>query len=410
MSNIKIYHQCGFRYNWNIDMYREKCIGTGFILSPINMEKCNLSNMEDEEIEKSFFDSQFYALGITKQQYLSYGFLDYIDNLTDFTEDREYIAKRNIDFQNSINFEYLTIPTIDFSLLSNDNIFESVYTNLFGTSIDESGNNSLNLLRELIIRPFTDYIKTIETTKKVLLTVVFDEEIAKNNDRFNELITIITSYDIIDGIYLISKCARSYKRITNIQFLLKIMELINTLKRSGMEVIVGNSDIESLLYVVAGADAVSIGIYENLRYYDGNRFVESDEIRRGPTPRMFSYKLLQWVDWTYLYPIGEYYEMKDIFDNNEYFDMTQINAYKWHFMRPEPYKHYMISFCNMINEMPEADNERIEYLNQIFKIAQEMNTDFENNGIILDDNSGGGHLSHWRTVLLQYKNRVLGSD
>ena len=410
MGNLKVYHQCGFRYNWNIDMYREKNIGTGFILSPINMEKCNLSNMGDEEIEKSFFDSQFYALGITKQQYLSYGFLDYIDNLIDFAQDREYIAKRNVDFQNSINFEYLTIPTIDFSLLSNDNVFESVYTNLFGTSIDERSNNSLNLLRELIIRPFTDYIKTIGTRKKILLTVVFDEEIAKNNDRFNELITMITSYDIIDGIYLISKCTRSYKRITNIQFLIKIMELINTLKKVGMEVIVGNSDIESLLYIVAGADAVSIGIYENLRYYDGNRFVETDEVRRGPTPRMFSYKLLQWIDWTYLYPISEYYKMNQVFDDNEYFDITQIEDYKWHFMKPEPYKHYMISFCKMINEIPEEENEKIEYVNQILKDAQKMNTDFQNNGIILDENSGGGHLSHWRTVLLQYKNKVLGSD
>ncbi len=381
MNKLKIYHQCGFRYNWNIDIHREKKIGTGFILSPINIEKCNLSSFEDEEIEKSFFDSQFYALGITKQQYLSYGFLDYIDNLMDFAQDREYIAKRNIDFQNSISFEYLSIPTIDFSLLGTSDVFENVYVNLFGDGIEEKDNNNLSLLRELIIRPFIDYIKTIETNKKVLLTIIFDEDIAKNNDRFSELITMITSYDLIDGIYLIPKFARSYKRITNIQFLIKIMEFIHTLKNVGMEVIVGNSDIESLLYVVAGANAISIGIYENLRYYDGNRFIESDEVKRSPTPRMFSYKLLQWIDWTYLYPISEYYEMKEIFDDNEYFDMTQIQDYEWHFMKSEPYKHYMISFSKILEEIPEEEKERVEYVNNILQNAQNMNTDFVKNGI-----------------------------
>lgn len=408
MNKIKVYHQCGFRYNWNIDIYREKNIGSGFVLSPINMDKSFLSRMDDSELESSFFDSQFYTLGITKEAYLSYGFLDYIDNLLDFAKDREYIAKRNIDFQNSINLKYLTIPTIDFDLISSDNIYENVYSNLFGNEYDGSTNNNLSIMNEMIIKPFTNYIKTIKTDKKVLLTVIFDENIAKNKDRFDELITIITSYDIIDGIYLIPKCSRSYKRIVNIQFLLKTMELIKILKNVGMSVIVGNCDIESILYAVAGADSVTMGIYENLRYYDGNRFIENDDIKRSPVPRMFSYKLLQWIDWTYLYPISEHYKMNKIFDDNEYYNMTQIDEYKWHFMKPEPYKHYMVSFSKILDEMPNNERERFEYVNQLLENAKNQYTDFEKSGIILDENSGGSHIAQWKTVLLQYKNKFLG--
>jgi len=410
MSKIEIYHQCGFRYNWNIDIYKEKNIGDGFILSPKDMEKNFLANMEDEDISKSFFDSQFYGLTLMSSQYLSYGFLDYVDNLSDYAEERKTIAKKNIDYQNGIKLKYLTIPTIDFSLLNDDNIFDNLYLKLFGETYDGNESNNLDLLNELVIKPFVEYIGTIDTEKKVLLTVIFDEEIAKNNDRFNNLITLITSYDIIDGIYLIPKCARSYKRISNIQFMIKIMELINLLKHSGMEVIIGNCDIESLLYVVAGADAVSLGIYENLRYYDGHRFLDETGPKKGPNPRMFSYKLLQWIDYTYLFPISEYYDMKDIFDNNEYYELTQIDTYKWHFHKSEPYKHYMISFCKILNDMPEDINERIEYVKQLLKNAQEMNTSFENNGIILDNNSGGAHLPYWMTILLQYKKKILGSD
>lgn len=410
MNKVKIYHQCGFRYNWNIDIYKTKNVGDGFILSPKDMEKNFLASMEDGDISKSFFDSQFYGLGLMSSQYLTYGFLDYVDNLSDYAGERNTIAKKNLDYQNSINLKYLTIPTIDFDLLNDDNIFDNLYLELFGKNYNGCENNNLNLLNELVILPFVEYIKTIDTDKKILLTVIFDEEIAKNNDRFNELITLITSYDAIDGIYLIPKCTRSYKRISNIQFMLKIMELIHLLKQANMEVIVGNCDVESLLYAVAGADSVSMGVYENLRYYDGHRFLDETGPKKGPNPRMFSYKLLQWIDYTYLFPISEYYEMKDIFDDNEYYELTQIDSYKWHFHKSEPYKHYMVSFCKILDAMPNEANERIEYVNQLLKKAQKMNTDFENNGIILDDNSGGSHLSYWMTILFQYKKKILGSD
>ena len=367
-----IYHQCGFRYNWNFEIYKKNNIGDGFILSPKDMEKEFISKMEDEDISKSFFDSQFYGLGLLNTQYLSYGFLDYIDNLSEYAKNRKTIAKKNIDFQNNLNIKYITIPTIDFDLLNDSNDIDNLYIELFGSDYDGTENNNLDLLNKLVIEPFIEYTNSITTTKKVLLTIIFDEEIAKNNDRFNSLITLITSFDIIDGIYLIPKCARSYKRISNIQFMIKIMEFINNLKNANMMVIVGNCDIESLFYIIAGADAISLGIYENLRYYDGKRFVENHSTKKGPNPRMFSYKLLQWIDYNYLYPINEYYDMKDIFDNNEYYELTQIKGYKWHFLKPEPYNHYMISFCKILNSMPEQLEEKIKYVNQLLENAIEM--------------------------------------
>jgi len=407
MKKIKIYHQCGFRYNWNIDIYKEKNIGDGFILSPRDMEKNFLKKMKDEDISKSFFDSQFYALGVMTTQYLSYGFLDNIYDLSDYVKERTAIAKKNIDYQNSINLEYLTIPTIDFSLLSDDNLFESLYKDLFDGIYDGNESNKLDLLNEIIIKPFVEYIKNLNTKKKVLLTVIFDEEISKNNDRFSEFITLITRYDIVDGIYLIPKCKRSYKRISNIQFMIKIMELIKLLKNLNMEVIIGNCDIESLLYIVAGADAVSLGIYENVRYYDGRKFLDETGFKRPPNPRMFSYKLLQWIDYAYLFPISENYDMEEIFDYNEYYELTKIDSYKWNFHRQEPYKHYMISFCKILNNMPEKFDEKFEYVKGLLNEAQAMNKSFVENGIILDDNSGGAHIPYWMTILNQFK-KIMG--
>ena len=70
--------------------------------------------------------------------------------------------------------------------------------------------------------------------------------------------------------------------------------------------------------------------------------------------------------------------MNKIFDDNEYYNMTQIDEYKWHFMKPEPYKHYMVSFSKILDEMPNNERERFEYVNQLLENAthiSEGNTD-----------------------------------
>lgn len=408
-NNLKLYHQCGFRSKWNFEVFQEDNIGDGFILSPYNMKKEELSKIEDEELEKSFFDPQFYALGDYRDSFLSYNFLDCVDTLSDYINDRDFIAQKTVDYQNNLSVEYITIPTIDFDLLNTTDDFEYVYS-LISSNDYEGNDNNLKILNEIIIKPFIKRIKEIETNKKILLTVIFDENTARNNDKFAELLTLITSYDIVDGIYIIPKCSKSYKRVSNIQFLQKMMEFIDILKSINMEVIVGNSDIESLLYIVAGADAVTMGSYENLRHYDGTRFIKNEGTPRSPVPRLFSYKLLQWIDYTYLYPISQNIDMNDLFECNKYYEMTVPEGYKWHFSKSEPYKHYMMSCSNLIKKLPQEQHEKIEYVNQLFEEAKKAGSELLNCGIILDDNSGGAHISQWQTALLQFANKKKKGD
>ena len=105
-NNLKIYHQCGFRSKWNFEVFQEDKIGDGFILSPYNMKKEELSKIEDEELEKSFFDPQFYALGDYRESFLSYNFLDCVDTLSDYINDRDFIAQKTIDI--SIIFQWIS--------------------------------------------------------------------------------------------------------------------------------------------------------------------------------------------------------------------------------------------------------------------------------------------------------------
>ena len=170
MNNIKIYHNCGFRDNWNQDVLLNDKVGYGLILSPKDMNKSHISSLDDSLLKKSFFDSQFYNLGFINTSYLSYNFLDCIDNLSDYAAQKDEIAKKNIDYQNNIAFEYINIPTFDFDLLDND-IYDILYNDAEEDQMNIDSNNKMSLLNDLIIKPFTKYIKQQNIKKKVLVTI-----------------------------------------------------------------------------------------------------------------------------------------------------------------------------------------------------------------------------------------------
>lgn len=409
MSNIRIYHQCGFRYKWNNEVNKIDNIGDGFIISPLDMSMDILKKIDDKELENSFLDPQFYSLNLYKDNYLSYKFLDEIDSIYDYSIQKNDIAKRCVDFQNNISFKYITIPTIDFDLLTIEESYSELYDEIKSESDDSSYFNAnsikTNLLKKLILEPFTNYITESNVTKPILLTIVFNDEMAKNSELFSSMLATITNNEKINGIYLIPQNNRTFKRISDINFLIKIMEFIHILRENDLEVIVGYSDIESLLYTVAGANAVTIGVYENLRKYDGLKFSDTIYKGKGPNPRMFSSKLLQWIEYPYLSVIRDNDKLSEYFDQNTYFEETQELGYNWHFSKPQCYKHYMLSFSNLIKSLPDDLDERYEYVDKLLENANSLFnklSDF----MFFDNNSSGDHINKWRTALKSFYNKI----
>lgn len=411
MSNIRIYHQCGFRYKWNNEVNKIDNIGDGFIISPLDMSMDILKKIDDKELENSFLDPQFYSLNLYKDNYLSYKFLDEIDSIYDYSIQKNDIAKRCVDFQNNISFKYITIPTIDFDLLTIEESYSELYDEIKSESDDSSYFNAnsikTNLLKKLILEPFTNYITESNVTKPILLTIVFNDEMAKNSELFSSMLATITNNEKINGIYLIPQNNRTFKRISDINFLIKIMEFIHILRENDLEVIVGYSDIESLLYTVAGANAVTIGVYENLRKYDGLKFSDTIYKGKGPNPRMFSSKLLQWIEYPYLSVIRDNDKLSEYFDQNTYFEETQELGYNWHFSKPQCYKHYMLSFSNLIKSLPDDLDERYEYVDKLLENANSLFNKLYDY-VFFDDNSSGDHINKWRTALKNYYKKIKG--
>ena len=122
---------------------------------------------------------------------------------------------------------------------------------------------------------------------------------------------------------------------------------------------------------------------------------------------MFSSKLLQWIEYPYLSVIRDNDKLSEYFDQNTYFEETQELGYNWHFSKPQCYKHYMLSFSNLIKSLPDDLDERYEYVDKLLENANSLFNKLSDY-VFFDDNSSGDHINKWRTALKNYYKKIKG--
>ena len=62
---MKVYHQTGFRQNWNIESFQQG-VGDGLIYSPINLDADKLLHLDNSIKQTGFLDPQLYLLNEAK--------------------------------------------------------------------------------------------------------------------------------------------------------------------------------------------------------------------------------------------------------------------------------------------------------------------------------------------------------
>jgi len=389
---MKVYHQTGHNIKWNIDSFNEG-VGDGIIFSPINIDADKLLNKIDSKVKaKSFLDPQLYLLNQAKGSIETYpyfpGNLKSDFSTPDLDNDSVVLAKLCVDYQLENNFNYLIIPT--------------KYN-------EENPTNYLIQCTEYFVLPFCDYIKEIKSNKKVILSVIIKGIMLTDEEKRDEVLNWITGHQNIDGVYLIFENNFTSKQIKDFDYLFNALKLIKILKYNQLEVHLGYGNTEALLYSIAMPDSVSIGSYENLRSFGIRRFQETENgPMRSPNARLYSSKLLQWVDYGYIQ------SMKKLVDNySEYFDESTYNPltnfkpdYNWQFKKTGPYKHYFYVFNNQIKSLPNDQESRIENLKITIKKALSLFKEIENE-VLLDENSDGSHLSTWFNVINAFQKEII---
>ncbi len=388
---MKVYHQTGHNIKWNIDSLNEG-VGDGLIFSPINIDADKLSGLDSNLKQGGFLDPQLYLLNQAKGSIETYPFfpgnLKSDFSTPDLDNDNIVLAKLCIDYQLKNDFKYLVIPT-------KYNV--------------ENPTNYLLQCTDYFVFPFCDYAKEVKNTRKILLSVIVKGIMLTDDEKRNEVLNWITGHQNVDGVYLIFENNFSSKQIKDFDFLFNALRFIKILKDNQMEVHIGYSNTEALLYSIAMPDSITIGSYENLRSFGIRRFQELENSpMRSPNARLYSSKLLQWVDYGYIQPMKTLVEnYSDFFDESVYNPLTNFEPdYNWQFKKTEPYKHYFYVFDKQIKALSENQNDRIDDLKASIKTAKTLFEKIESS-VLLDDNSDGSHLQHWFNVINAFQKELI---
>jgi hypothetical protein len=385
---MKVYHQTGFRLNWNIDSFQQK-VGDGLIFSPINIDADKLIQIDNSLKETSFLDPQLYLLNEAKGTLDTYPYFpgnikpDY--STPDLDNSNQILAQLCIDYQLKNDFEYVVIPT-------------RYYVDNPTTYFLQTG--------DYFVSPFIDYIKAQGIKKKILQSVIVKTIMLTDEEKRNETLNWITGQQI-DGVYLIFEDNATGKQIKDFEFLLNALKFIHTLKMNGIEVHLGYNNTEAVLYSVAMPDSVSIGSYENLRSFGIKCFQDLENgPMRAPRARLYSSLLLQWIDYQYIDAMSKLINnYENYFDDSEYKPLMFKPDYNWQFMKPEPYKHYFYVFSNQIKALPETQLERIESLKVNIRQSMNLFRTIEET-VLLDDDSNGSHLPNWFNVINAFQKEL----
>jgi len=385
---MKVYHQTGFRQNWNIESF-EQGVGDGLIYSPVNLDADKLLLLDSHLKRTGFIDPQLYLLNEAKGTLDTYPYFpgnikpDY--STPDLDNSNILLAQMCVDFQIKNDFEYIIIPTRYYA----DNP-----TTYFAQTSD------------YFVIPFCDYIRASGIRKKILLSVIVKAIMLSDDEKRNEALNWITGQNV-DGVYLIFEDNSATKQIKDFEFLFNALLFIQILKNNGMEVHLGYNNTEALLYSIAMPDSVSMGSFENLRSFGIKRFQDLENgPMRGPRARLYSSQLIQWVDYQY---IGAFKKLitdyENLFDDSEFKPLMFKPEFNWHFLKSEPYKHYFSVFNRQIKSLPGSQTERMENIKVQIKNAVNLFKKIEDS-VLLDENSDGSHLPTWFNVVNAFQKEI----
>lgn len=386
MSKLEIYHQCGNNTKWNIESMIEDKIGNGLILSPSDMKKEDMEKLDINIKERSMFDSQFYLPRSNRDKLKTYKFfpgkcLENEYNTKDYEEVAYKNAEECIKFQLENQFKDIIIPTV----------YREEYT-----------EDYFEELKNVYVLPFIEKIKELEVNKKIYLTVIVKDSYLKDEKIQKELLSFCTNFQNIDGIYLIPIHKETNKRIKDEEYLFKLMRFIDILRKNELLVHLGYTDIEGFLLSISGITSLSIGAYENTKCFGIDKFIKTEGKKQGPIPRIFSANLLQSIEYRFLPSLEMLYDKYDmLFDDTKYKAEMFMPSFRWWFTKPQIYKHYFISYSNLLLQLPKDYQGKYDFV--LEKIEQAMIYFKEiSDKVLLDEKNNGEHLVHWINAMKMF--------
>lgn len=390
---MKLYHQTGHNFAWNIQSYENDKAGDGLIYSPLNISYDKLKHLDISLRNTSYFDPQLFLPSHGHKGLLTYDYFptSVIDKYSssDYENIKNEIAKRYIEMLTDLSFPHIIIPN-KYMEIESSKYFDQVYDNF--------------------ITPHCDLIPSNTSIDKYL-TVIINKTKLLDNEARDSILDWLTGLSEIDGVYLLFDIKRTSKQIKEADVLAEALFFIHVLKISRKKVIIGYSNSEGMLFSIANPDAITCGSYENLRNFSMTvkRFDEPDKKQQhGPNARLYSSILYQWIEYTYIGAIKRLYpNFNNIFSDSVYKPLMFEPTFKWHFQKSELYKHYFLELAKQVQAIPNDLSERKNELTLSFQNGISIYEEMNRCGILFDSESDGSHLFQWLNSIGIYEKLVL---
>lgn len=385
---MKLYHQCGHCSVWNRDSLVDDSCGDGLIFSPVHEKRERLEAYDPDVRRRSFFDPQFYLPNSQKAKLQTYDFFPEVVSsgfsTIDYNSVASKAAKLCIAFQVQQEYDRIIIPSRYFNQMDPDfTQKQEAYT----------------------VVPFLNEISKHTIVKPIYLTLPLTSHMIESVSYRTKILNWVTSFPEISGVYLIADHERQSKQISSKPFLLEMLKLNTELIAADLKVIIGYSNTESILYSVVGDVDLTFGAYENTRIFTIDKFVDSDEDRRGPRARIYLDGLLNWVQFAQADTIknDDPAIWAKIYKKTSYAEKVFTQAVEPHFNQPDLYKHFFLRFSKQIDKLkPLSRIERYKLLKDWIKAAISLNEEIENMPMDLEKHGSGMHLQSWLDALNSY--------
>lgn len=379
--SLRLLHQVGHNAKWNIDSFEDEGCGNGLILSPLHQSKDSVERLDSNTRAASIFDPQFYLPSSQKPKLMQYPFFPEAVgggfNTSSFKTHALAVAQECLDFQRAQGFQRLVIPT-------------RFINQLYSDYVDRQ--------KAFTVEAFVEAAKGEALCLSLAVTAPMIEDAGFRR----KLLNWITSYPSVDHVYLMYQHERDTKQIADADFLRSAHDFFAEIQGTGLGLTIGYTNTECLLYSVLDNIELTIGAFENTRIFSIDKFVVSEEERRGPKARIYLPGLLNWLQFDDARRIkAEAPKVwASIHTPTSHSEQALAQAIDPTFNQPPLYKHYFLVMQGEFSALTSMDRPaRIARLKVRVAGARRAYKAIEEAGVILERHGRGTHLAAWNTYL-----------
>ncbi len=390
---VKLLHQVGHCSNWNIDSFSLDSCGDGLILSPVHQSATQIESLNPELKKRAFLDPQYYLPSSQKKKLNTYNFFPEVISSGFETVNFSSFARRSaeecINFQIKNNFDRIIIPARYF---------------------DQMVAEYTEKQESYTVNPFLDVLRDNTSDKPIYITLPLTSHMITDERYRVQLLNWITTFPEIAGVYLFSSNERKTKQIADENYLLSFIEFCRELKDAELELVVGYLNVEGLLFSLVGDISITMGAFENTRIFSLDKFLNSDDERRGPKPRIYVPGLLNWIQFGQAKEIrSEYPEIwADIYTPTSYGEAVFNTPADPTFNQAGLYKDFFINYSKQVSALGSLSvaNRHLN-LREALKKALVNYSKIEDAGIDLETHGGVDHIQPWLNVINRYKRKYI---